>query len=161
MLCNRFGTLCPRRSPLATAPLASHSRSAFSSCRDSPGRRGRQTCHGTSARYLRRPIKFSYMRSDRFLDLRRSLHALKLDFGRSFHFSYLAMITGTYVGMIGCIDDYSRELRAVEWGSVVSLHGSNSEPLMSALGQKRTLPSAVVTSALPPKDGVIGRRACG
>jgi hypothetical protein len=31
-------------------------------------------------------IKFSYMRSDRFLDLRRSQHALKLDFGRSFHF---------------------------------------------------------------------------
>ncbi|MGA7231694.1 MAG: hypothetical protein WBG18_14895 [Xanthobacteraceae bacterium] len=53
--------------------------------------------------------QFSYMRSDRFLDLRRPLHALKLDFGRSFHFSYLAMITGTYVGMIGCIDDYSRD----------------------------------------------------
>jgi hypothetical protein len=35
---------------------------------------------------IRLKIKFSYMRSDRFLDLRRSLHALKLDFGRSFHF---------------------------------------------------------------------------
>jgi hypothetical protein len=102
-------------------------------------------------------IKFSYMRSDRFLDLRRSLHALKLDFGRSFHFSYLAMITGTYVGMIGCIDDYSRELRALEWGSVVSLHGSNPKRLMSVLGQKQTLKHVRPMSALPPKADIDGR----
>jgi hypothetical protein len=102
-------------------------------------------------------VKFSYMRSDRFLDLRRSLHALKLDFGRSFHFSYLAMIIGTYVGMIGCIDDYSRELRAVEWGSVVSLHGSNPKPLMSALGQKQTSHWRPLMSALPPKADIAER----
>jgi hypothetical protein len=29
-------------------------------------------------------------------------------------------------------------LRLAKWGSEVSLHGSNPEPLMSALGQKRT-----------------------
>jgi hypothetical protein len=30
--------------------------------------------------------------------------------------------------------DYSRDLRPGGWGSDVKLHGSNSEPLMSALG---------------------------
>jgi hypothetical protein len=33
---------------------------------------------------------------------------------------------------------YSRDLRPAEWGSGVSLHGSNPDLLMSALGQKRT-----------------------
>jgi hypothetical protein len=37
-----------------------------------------------------------------------------------------------------CIDDYSRDLPVAKWGSGVSLHGSNLEPFMSALGQKRT-----------------------
>jgi hypothetical protein len=37
-----------------------------------------------------------------------------------------------------CIDDYSRDLRLAKWGSGVSVHGSNPEPLMSALGQKQT-----------------------
>jgi hypothetical protein len=30
--------------------------------------------------------------------------------------------------------DYSRDLRPAEWGSGISLHGSNPEPPMSALG---------------------------
>jgi hypothetical protein len=34
--------------------------------------------------------------------------------------------------------DYSRDLRRAKWGSGIELHGSNPEPLMSALGQKRT-----------------------
>jgi hypothetical protein len=34
--------------------------------------------------------------------------------------------------------DYSRDLRLVKWGSGLQLHSSNSEPPMSALGQKRT-----------------------
>ena len=34
--------------------------------------------------------------------------------------------------------DYIRDLRLAKWGSGVSLHGSNPEPLMSAMGQKRT-----------------------
>src|SRR5215472_5535357 len=46
--------------------------------------------------------------------------------------------------------DYSRELRPVEWGSGVSLHGSNPEPLMSALGQKQTSRHLQPMSALPP-----------
>ena len=33
----------------------------------------------------------------------------------------------------------SGDLGLVKWGSGVSLHGSNLEPPMSALGQKRTL----------------------
>jgi hypothetical protein len=36
-------------------------------------------------------------------------------------------------------------------GLGVVLHGSNPEPLMSALGQKRTLRCILVMSALPPK----------
>jgi len=31
------------------------------------------------------------------------------------------------------IDDYSRDLRPAKWGSGITLHGSNPEPLMSAL----------------------------
>jgi len=36
-------------------------------------------------------------------------------------------------------------------GSGISLHGSNSEPLMSALGQKQTSRLHQAMSALPPK----------
>ena len=36
------------------------------------------------------------------------------------------------------MDDYSRDFRAAKWGSDVSLHGGNSDALMSALGQKGT-----------------------
>jgi hypothetical protein len=50
--------------------------------------------------------------------------------------------------------DYSRELRPVEWGSGVSLHGSNPEPLMSALGQKQTSRHLQPMSALPPKADI-------
>jgi len=50
--------------------------------------------------------------------------------------------------------DYSRDLRPAKWGSGVSLHGSNLEPLMSALGQKQTLEHARATSALPPKADI-------
>src|SRR5262249_15127624 len=42
-------------------------------------------------------------------------------------------------------------LRPAEWGSGVSLHGSNPELLMSALGQKRTSQQVIQMSALPPK----------
>jgi hypothetical protein len=52
------------------------------------------------------------------------------------------------------IDDYSRDLRPTKWGSGVSLHGSNPDPLMSALGQKRTLKPFCPMSALPPKADI-------
>src|SRR6516165_1722907 len=39
-------------------------------------------------------------------------------------------------------------------GVAVSLHGSNPELLMSALGHKRTLTSAWAMSALPPKADI-------
>jgi len=53
---------------------------------------------------------------------------------------------------IGC--DYSRDLRPAKWGSEVGLQGSNPEPLMSALGQKRTFSVICVMSALPPKADI-------
>jgi len=37
------------------------------------------------------------------------------------------------------MSDYIRDLRPAKRGSKTSLHGGNSEPFMSALGQKRTL----------------------
>jgi hypothetical protein len=53
--------------------------------------------------------------------------------------------------------DYIRDLRPAKWGSGVSLRGSNSEPLMSALGQKRTLGDVRLMSALPPKADIAQR----
>ena len=50
--------------------------------------------------------------------------------------------------------DYIRDLPVAKWGSGVSLHGSNPEPLMSALGQKRTFSEVSVMSALPPKADI-------
>jgi len=50
--------------------------------------------------------------------------------------------------------DYIRDLRLGKWGSAVSLRGSNSEPLMSALGQKQTSAPVRVMSALPPKADI-------
>ena len=50
--------------------------------------------------------------------------------------------------------DYSRDLRPAKWGLGVSLHGSNLEPLMSALGQKRTFSEVCAMSALPPKADI-------
>ena len=50
--------------------------------------------------------------------------------------------------------DYIRDLRPAKWGSGVSLRGSNSEPLMSALGHKRTSAHVRVMSALPPKADI-------
>ena len=41
-----------------------------------------------------------------------------------------------------------------EIGFRVSLHGSNPEPLMSALGQKRTLDRRLLMSALTPKADI-------
>jgi hypothetical protein len=42
--------------------------------------------HDSAGRYaVKALVKLRYMRSDHFLDLRRPLHALKLDFRRSFH----------------------------------------------------------------------------
>ena len=52
------------------------------------------------------------------------------------------------------IGNYSRDLRPAEWGSGVSLHGSNPEPPMSALGQKQTSQPFRVMSALPPKADI-------
>jgi hypothetical protein len=45
-------------------------------------------------------------------------------------------------------------LRLAKWVSGVSLHGSNPEPPMSALGQKQTLHQFSVMSALPPKADI-------
>jgi hypothetical protein len=42
----------------------------------------------------------------------------------------------------------------VKWVSGVSLHGSNPDPLMSALGHKRTLHVVRSMSALPPKADI-------
>jgi hypothetical protein len=50
--------------------------------------------------------------------------------------------------------DYSRDFLPAEWGSGVSLRGSNSKPLMSALGQNRTSQSVWPMSALPPKADI-------
>jgi hypothetical protein len=41
-----------------------------------------------------------------------------------------------------------------EMGSAVSLHGSNPEPSMSALGQKQTFGPFIAMSALPPKADI-------
>jgi hypothetical protein len=68
--------------------------------------------------------------------------------------------------------DYNRNLRSAKRVSGVGLHGSNPEPLMSALGQKETLDRRLLMSALPPKrtwggiirlphsrlDGAVSRR---
>jgi hypothetical protein len=40
-------------------------------------------------------------------------------------------------------------------GFRISLHGTNPEPLMSALGQKQTLRSEISMSALPPKGDIV------
>jgi len=53
-----------------------------------------------------------------------------------------------------CVDDYSRDLQLAKWGSEVSLHGSNAEPFMSALGQKQTFRSVRAMSALSPKADI-------
>jgi hypothetical protein len=45
-------------------------------------------------------------------------------------------------------------MRPAKWGSGLSLHSSNPEPLMSALGQKQTLPESNGMSALPPKADI-------
>src|SRR5262249_48765861 len=50
--------------------------------------------------------------------------------------------------------DYSRDLQPAKWGLGVRLHGSNPEPLMSALGQKRTFKRLRLMSALPPKADI-------
>jgi len=42
----------------------------------------------------------------------------------------------------------------MEWGSGVSLHGSNLKPPMSDLGQKRTSAHVRSMSALPPKADI-------
>jgi hypothetical protein len=47
--------------------------------------------------------------------------------------------------------DYIRDLRPAKWGSGVSLHGSNIESLMSALGLMLPRSLGAVVSALPPK----------
>jgi len=41
-----------------------------------------------------------------------------------------------------------------EMGFRIKLHGSNSEALMSALGQKQTSRSRILMSALPPKPDI-------
>src|SRR6516162_4727195 len=53
-----------------------------------------------------------------------------------------------------CKHNYSSDFLPAEWGSGVSLHGSNPDPLMSALGQKRTVECVRAMSALPPKADI-------
>jgi hypothetical protein len=48
-------------------------------------------------------------------------------------------------------------LQRAEWGSGVTLRSSNSEPLMSALGQKQKFSKVCAMSALPPKADISGR----
>jgi hypothetical protein len=55
--------------------------------------------------------------------------------------------------------EIGRDRAAAEWRSVVSLHGSNPGPLMSALGQKRTFWSSNAMSALRPKADIAGRQS--
>jgi hypothetical protein len=50
--------------------------------------------------------------------------------------------------------DYSRDFRQAKWGSGIKLHCSSREPLMSALGHKRTFRSFRPMSALPPKADI-------
>jgi hypothetical protein len=50
--------------------------------------------------------------------------------------------------------DYIRDLRPAKWDLGVSLHGSNPEPPMSAMGQKQTSPRSNGMSALPPKADI-------
>jgi hypothetical protein len=60
--------------------------------------------------------------------------------------------------------DYSRDLRPAKRGSGVSLHGSNPEPLMSALSQKRTLHTGQTATRGRRKPVGIARsqqRRCG
>jgi hypothetical protein len=57
------------------------------------------------------------------------------------------------------MDNYSRDLRLAKWGSEVRLHRSIPEPLMSALGQKRTLGHPRAMSALPPKAEMPAQQA--
>jgi hypothetical protein len=50
--------------------------------------------------------------------------------------------------------NYSRDRPLMKWGLGNSLHGSNPEPPMSALGQKRTSECAQSMSALPAKADI-------
>ena len=54
--------------------------------------------------------------------------------------------------------DYIRDLRPAKWGTGNSSRGTNSEPPMSALGQKRTFTHLRPTSALPPKADIDGQQ---
>src|SRR6516162_5908683 len=49
-------------------------------------------------------------------------------------------------------------MRPAKWGSVLSLHSSNPEPLMSALGYKRTFSEVCAMSAFPPKKRTSAER---
>jgi hypothetical protein len=53
---------------------------------------------------------------------------------------------------------YSRDLRPVEWGSGVSLHGSYFELTTSVLGHKQTFRNVKPMSVLPLKAD-IGRKS--
>jgi len=52
------------------------------------------------------------------------------------------------------LGDYTRDLRPTEWGSGVSLQGSNPELRISAMGQKRTSEDVQSMSVLPPKADI-------
>jgi hypothetical protein len=58
-------------------------------------------------------------------------------------------------GLRGQCRDYSRDLRATEWGRTVILRSNN----LPALGHKRTFRSFRPMSALPPKAD-IRERSC-
>jgi hypothetical protein len=59
-------------------------------------------------------------------------------------------------GVRPILADYIRDLPPAKWGSGVSVRGRNPEPLMSALGQKRTFRKLHPMSALPPKADIDG-----
>src|ERR1700730_11042106 len=58
-------------------------------------------------------------------------------------------------------DDYSKEMRATEWGLMVSLHSNNPEPRISQMGQKanRSLPIARQLSPAPDMPPYLLRAA--
>jgi hypothetical protein len=58
--------------------------------------------------------------------------------------------------LAGCAHAVSGHVAAVHIGSF--LRRGNPDPRMSLVGQKQTLKPTRAMSALPPKDGVIGRQ---
>jgi hypothetical protein len=58
------------------------------------------------------------------------------------------------IGSAGTTNNYFDEIVSSQMGLRVRLRGSHLYPLMSAMGQKRTLAPVRVMSALPPKADI-------